>query len=74
MGLSIFFLGVNIIQIGWKDRDRYFNLQRALLPHEKKLIKEYWRKIVFTIATGVVLLIIVYLLHRMGILFPVLRK
>jgi hypothetical protein len=57
-------------RIGWKDRDRYFNLQRYLLPHEKKEMREYWKKIAITIVAGAVLLLIVYFLHREGILFP----
>jgi hypothetical protein len=57
-------------RIGWKDRDRYFNLQRYLLPHEKKEMREYWKKIAITIVAGGVLLLVVCFLHSEGILFP----
>lgn len=56
--------------VGWKDRDRYFNLQRYLYPHEKKLMREFWKKMVITIVTGGVLLLVVYFLHRKRIIFP----
>lgn len=57
-------------RIGWKDRDRYFNLQRNLLPHEKREMREYWEKIAITIVAGGILLLVVYFLHSKGILFP----
>ena len=60
-------------RIGSKDRDRYFNLQRYLLPDEKKKMRKYWKKIVITIVTGGVLLLVVYLLNSEGILFPHLK-
>jgi hypothetical protein len=57
-------------RIGWEDRDRYFNLQRYLLPHEKKEMRRYWKKIAITIIVGAALLLVVYFLHREGLLFP----
>ena len=57
-------------RVGWKDRNRYFNLQRYLYPDEKKLIRKYWIKIAVTIFAGGVMLLIVYFLHQKGILFP----
>jgi hypothetical protein len=68
-----FLIWLNSRRIGWKDRDRYFNLQRYLLPNEKKEMREHWKKITITIVAGGVLLLIVYFLHREGILFPHLK-
>ena len=74
MGIMISLLYLNSRLIGWKDRDRYFNLQRKLLPHEKELMRKYWKKIAFTIVAGISLLIIVYFLHTKGILLSKPKK
>jgi hypothetical protein len=68
-----FLIWLHSRRIGWKDRDRYFNLQRYLLPHEKKEMREYWKKIAITIIAGGALLLVVYFLHSEGILFPDLK-
>ena len=74
MCLCIFFLGANIKLIGWKDRDRYFNIQRTLLPHEKKLVKEYQKQIIWTIPIFLLIIITALILHANGILLPEPKK
>jgi hypothetical protein len=74
MCLCIFFLGVNIKLIGWKDRDRHYNIKRALLPHEKKLVKGYQKQIIWTIAIFLLLVITALILHANGILLPEPKK
>jgi len=74
MAIATFSLWLNIQKIGWKGRDQDFDSQREFLPHEKKAIRENRRKIIWTIAIGFTILFIFYLLHGIGVLFPVSTK
>jgi len=72
--LVTFLFWYNMMLIGWKDRDKYLNIQRVFLPHEKKMVRGYWKKMIITVVIGIIIVVIAYQLHFAGILLPGPKK